>query len=250
MIETPAQHVAVRGQASCPADDLSAFSYHTGTALRPVRADEPCPVLFRDLGLMATARFLRGDLRRLAGPLTPITYLRTHDYVEPYTDHEHIGRLILLRPLALAPWHSGLPHIYVARAIRWPECETLGFVPGDVPLAAAAALCANLRSTSELREALGGRHHDETVRDTLHRLERVAAELEAVEVRAGCLRRAFQAPNRRSRELARAEMHRLGITENDLCAAWHHLPRERRAFLGEVVAELRMNVIDPASYAH
>ena len=52
-----------------------------------------------------------------------------HHYVEPYTDHEQIGRLVLLRPLLLGPWHSGVPHIYVARATRWPQSEVLGFAP-------------------------------------------------------------------------------------------------------------------------
>ena len=34
----------------------------------------------------------------LAGPPSPITYMRTEAYVEPYTDHERIGRLVFLRP--------------------------------------------------------------------------------------------------------------------------------------------------------
>ena len=39
----------------------------------------------------------------------------TAEYVEPYTDYERTGRLVILRPLALGPWHSGVPHIYVSR---------------------------------------------------------------------------------------------------------------------------------------
>lgn len=240
MIESPGQLVVGRSRATVPADDLASYSYHTGAPLRRLAVDEPCPVLFRDLGLLGTARFLRGQLRRLAGPLTPITYLRTHSYVEPYTDHEQIGRLVLLRPLLLAPWHSGVPHIYVARANRWPKGATLGFVPGHDSLVEAASWAATMRTTEELREALGGRLYDEAARETLHRLERVMADLEGVEVRAGCLRRAFQSPDRRQRDFARAEMARLEITENDLCAAWHHLPRGRRVFLRGAVTELRM----------
>src|SRR6476660_5579182 len=98
------------------ADDLSAFRWHTGATLRPLAPGEPCPGLFRDIGPLALALFLRGKLPRLAGPLSPIVYMRTADYVEPYTDFERTGRLVLLRPLALGPWHSGVPHIYVSRA--------------------------------------------------------------------------------------------------------------------------------------
>ncbi len=233
MRETPAGLLAEAGEY--PADNLAGYSYHTGGPLRPLAAEELCPVLFRDLGLEATARFLRGRLRRLAGPLTPITYLRTEAYVEPYTDYEGIGRLVFLRPLLLGPWHSGVPHVYVARATRTADPATIGLVPGHVPLAEAARLCGDLRDLGELRETLGGRLYDEAVHDTLGRLEALLAEQEATEKQAGPLRRAFQSPDRRCRELAREEMGRLGITENDLCAAWHHLPRERRSLLREAL---------------
>jgi len=239
MRETPAEFVHRPSGPVYPADDLARFSYHTGAATRPLEANESCPVLFRDLGLVATARFLRGELRRLAGPLAPITYMRTEAYTEPYTDYEQIGRLVFLRPLLLAPWHSGVPHIYVARASRTADPVTVGFVPGHVPLEDAASLAADLRDTSELRQALGGRHHDDASLHTLHRLEKVGFELEATEKLAGPLRRCFQSQERKERELAREEMDRLGITENDLCAAWHHLPRERRAFLREALGRLR-----------
>jgi hypothetical protein len=243
MRETPEQFVARPAGTRYPADDLARYRYHTGAVLRPLTADEPCPVLFRDLGLLATARFLRGELRRLAGPLTPLTYVRTDGYVEPYTDHEHIGRLIFLRPLLLAPWHAGVPHVYVARATRAVDPGTVGFVPGHIPLAEAGRRCADLRNTGELRETLGGCLHDEAALDTLHRLEVLATEQEVTEERAGPLRRAFQSHDCHCRERASEEMQRLGITENNLCAAWHHLPRERRAFLSEALAEL-----DPALF--
>jgi hypothetical protein len=239
MRETPSDFMAWAAGSPSPVDDLARYSYHTGAPLRPLAADEPCPVLFRDLGLTATARFLRGELRRLAGPLSPVTYLRTEAYIEPYTDHERIGRLIILRPLLLAPWHSGVPHVYVARATRQADAHTIGFVPGHVTLATVAATCAELRNTGELREALGGREYDEASHDTLHRLEALAAEQEWDEQRAGPFRRAFQSHDRSCRERAREEMFRLGITENDLCAAWHHLPRERRVFLRNVLTKWR-----------
>ena len=59
------------------------------------------------------ARFLRGDLRQLCGPLSPITYLSTANYVEPYTDYGCIGRVMLLAPEQLTPWHSGVDHVYM-----------------------------------------------------------------------------------------------------------------------------------------
>jgi len=246
MRETPASFVSQATGIDYPAENLACYSFHTGAILRPLAAGEPCPVLFRDLGLAATAFFLRGTLRRLAGPLTPIIYMRTEAYVEPYTDYEGIGRLVFLRPMLLAPWHSGVSNVYVARAIRTADRATVALVPGQVRLADAARLCADLRDIRELREALGCHAYDEAVFDTLNRLEVLMAEQEATEERAGPLRRAFQALDRRSRELAREEMSRLGITENDLCAAWHHLPRERRAFLTEALAGLRIRGMMPA----
>src|SRR6478609_6259423 len=115
-------------------DDLSGFRWHTGATLRPLAAGEPCPVLFRDIGPAALALFLRGQLPRLAGPLSPLVYLRTAAYVEPYTDFETTGRLVVLRPLALQPWHAGTPHVYVARARPGVDFGVVGFIPGDISL--------------------------------------------------------------------------------------------------------------------
>src|SRR5262249_42738574 len=156
-----------------------------------------CPVLFRDVGPAAMRCFLQGELRRLAGPLSPITYMRTEEYIEPYTDHESIGRLIFLRPLELHPWHSGVPSVYVARATRTAGPSTVGFVPGHVGLAEASRLARDMKSTLELREALGGRLYDGVVGDTLRRLAELAAELEQTETVAGPLRRALQAADPR-----------------------------------------------------
>jgi hypothetical protein len=223
------------GDLSDPADDLTRYRYHTGAPLRPLRPDEPCPVLFRDLGVAATACFLRGELRRLAGPLTPITYMRTEAYVEPYTDYEQIGRIIFLRPLLLQPWHSGVPAVYVARATRTADPATIAFVPGHLDLAEVAQLTADMRNTQELREALGGREYDEVVADTLHRLDGLENELKEAERQAEPLRRRLQSPVPGQRQSAQEEMARLGIAENDLCAAWHHLPRDRRTLILDVL---------------
>jgi hypothetical protein len=40
------------------------------------------------------------------------------------------------------------------------------------------------------------------------------------------------------RERAREAMERVGLTEEDLCAAWHHLPRERRGEIAEALRRL------------
>src|SRR5262249_13793916 len=103
MHETPALFNERPAQAY-PADNLASFRYHPGATLRPLRPEEPCPVLFRDLGSDGMLLFLQGRLRRLAGPPSPIVYMRTEAYAEPYTDHEGIGRLVFLRPLVLHPW--------------------------------------------------------------------------------------------------------------------------------------------------
>jgi hypothetical protein len=224
-----------------PADDLSRYRYHTGAPLRPLRVGEACPVLFRDLGPVAMARFLRGGLRRLAGPLTPITYMRTEAYREPYTDYERIGRLLFLRPLLLQPWHAGVPSIYVARATRLFDPSTIAFVPGAIGLSEAARLAADLADVRQWRDVLGGRSYDDARAETLHRLDDLAVELAGTEQLAEPLRRALQSADSRVKELTRKALHRRGVTEEDLCAAWHHLPRERRGFLREALAALAVD---------
>src|ERR1700756_1385904 len=111
-------------------ENLARFRWHTGAEPAPVLEPESLPLLFRDIGPEAMARFLRGGLRRLAGPFTPITYLRTADYREPYTDYARIGRLVLLRPQEVQPWHSGREHIFISAASLMPDTDSLGFIPG------------------------------------------------------------------------------------------------------------------------
>jgi hypothetical protein len=211
--------------------DLRRYRWHTGATPRPVGADEALPVLFRDVGPGATLRFLRRSLTRLAGPLTPLTYMRTAAWDEPYVDHGRIGRLVFLRPRTLGVWHSGVPEVFVAEATAWGERDAIGYVPGHVPLAAAAARLAGARCVGELREALGGGEYDDAVRDAAERLDGLEAELAATEARAAPLRAAL-----RSRpEAVREALARLGLDESDLCTAWHHLPAERRRFIAEAL---------------
>lgn len=234
MLESPSSF----GAAAYASEDLARFRWHTGAALRPLAEGEPCPILFRDLGPEALARFLRGALPRLAGPLTPITYLRTAAFREPYVDHESIGRVIVLRPLALRPWHSGVPDVFVARAAPGIDEAIVGFVPGALDLAAVGRRAAAMRCTAELREELGGAAYDGLVRDSLDQLDRLGAELTTTERAAAPLRRRLQSRDAGERRRARDDMAAAGITENDLCAAWHHLPRDRRLVLREAFAHL------------
>ncbi len=234
MLESPASF----GREAYAGEDLSRFRWHTGAALRPLSADEPCPILFRDLGPEALARFLRGTLPRLAGPLTPITYLRTADFREPYTDFESTGRVVVLRPLALRPWHSGVPEVFVARAVPGVDEAIVGFVPGALDLAEVGRRALAMRHTAELREELGGAAYDELVREELDRLDRLGEELRTTERAAAPLRRRLQSRDAGERRRARDDMALCGIGEDDLCAAWHHLPRERRRALREALARV------------
>ena len=234
MLETPASF----GPAAYHGEDLARFQWHTGAALRPLGDEEPCPILFRDLGPEALARFLRGTLPRLAGPLTPLTYLRTAGFREPYTDHESIGRVIVLRPLSLRPWHSGVPGVFVARAASGIDDGIIGYVPGALDLAAVGGRAAAMRSTAELREELGGPIYDGWVRESLAHLDRLGAALAESERAAAPLRRRLQSRDAGERRRAREGMAEAGITEDDLCAAFHHLPRERRAVLRDALTHL------------
>jgi hypothetical protein len=238
MRETPSTYRSEGGQY--PADDLSGFRWNTGATLRPIAAGEPCPVLFRDIGPAALALFLRDLLPRLAGPLSPIVYMRTAEYVEPYTDFERTGRLVILRPLALGPWHSGVPHIYVSRPRSGVDFNTVGFVPGDVSLGDAARLVADVSNTRELRDALGGRVHDDAVAESLHQLDQLGEELARTELVADPLRQLLHSRESAIRERGRAAMARVGLMESDVCTAWHHLPRERRAWIEEALREVRI----------
>jgi hypothetical protein len=234
MRESPAKFESRSGR-TYPGDDLRGYRFHTGAPLQPLASDETCPVLFRDVGPVGMTLFLRGELLRLAGPLSPITYMRTEEYVEPYTDHEQIGRLVFLRPLELQPWFSGVHHIYVARAQRMTEADSIGFVPGDVPLAKAAQLLADVTTAQELREVFAGKLHDDACAETLRRLSVLSEQLADSERLAEPLRCLLQSGDSAGRERARATMDRLDISEHDLCAAYHHLSRERREHLNDAL---------------
>jgi hypothetical protein len=218
-------------------EDLSRFRFHTGATLVPLAPDEPCRVLFRDIGPWAMARFLRGQLKRLAGPFAPILYTRTADYREPYVDHEPVGRLVFLQPMLLRPWYSGVTTIYVASLRQSIDPNTVGFVPADIDLVDAERWLQGVADIGTLREALGGKRHDDAVAETLIALDRVNREHDASERWAEPLRRNLQSRDPAEAEQAREWLAGHELSEGDLCIAWHHLPRERRVRLCQSLQE-------------
>jgi hypothetical protein len=218
------------------AGDLGEFRWHTGGPVRPLGDGEPRPVLFRDLGPAATLRLLDGTLARLAGPTSPVTYLRTAAYREPFVEHGHFGRVAVLPCAGAAVWHAGIAEVFVTCAEARFEPRAMALVPDDGDLAALAREAAAMRDAGELREQLGGAAHDGWLADTAERLRGFGRELAEVEARFAPLRREFQARDRARRRRAREHMAALGVTEDDLCAAWHHIAPARRA---ELVALVR-----------
>lgn len=221
-----------------PRENLARFRWHTGAEPTPVAAEESVPILFRDIGPEAMAQFLKSGLKRLAGPMTPITYLRTAEYREPYTDYARIGRLALLQPLEVQPWHSGLEHIFISGASRMPTSDSLGFIPGTLPLPQAAQMVAAVRNCEELREVLGGRDYDHLQKESLAQLEELNCDCSASEQWGIPCRRVFQTGSEDMRQELATELARFGLGESDLCTAWHHLPVERRNLLKAVLPGL------------
>jgi hypothetical protein len=221
---------------TAPARDLREFRWHTGGAVRPLGAGEPRPVVFRDLGPAATLRLLEGRLARLAGPTSPVTYLRTAAYREPFVDHGHFGRIAVLPCAGAAVWHAGIAEVFIADAEARFEPGAMALVPDDGDLDALARQAAAMRDARELREQLGGAVHDDWLAATADRLRAFGTELAEAEARLAPLRRAFQAPDSARRRRARDDLAALGLTEVDLCAAWHHIAPARRA---EVIDRVR-----------
>lgn len=240
MLETPAMHANRIGTSrpAMPDHNLTRFRYHTGALPTRLHADEVCPVLFRDIGFEGMLRFLKGDLSRLCGAVSPITYLRTANYCEPYSDFGRTGRLMLLRPLDVAPWHSGLPTIYIAPASVLIDTTSMVFVPPDLPLTKAENLYKEMESAEEFSEAMGRGLHADAMTDTRDRLEQLQQTFQAAELRAAPLRQMFQSPAQRKRDQAREQLHKIGLTESDLCTAWHHLSDTRRDLISAALLEV------------
>jgi hypothetical protein len=220
-------------------EDLSRFRYHTGATLRRLAMDEPCRILFRDIGPWAMARFLRGQLKRLAGPFAPILYTRTAEYHEPYLDYVPVGRLVFLQPSMLRPWYSGVPTIFVASLRQCIDPQTVGFIPAHVNLADAEGKLQGAADVASLRESLGRTCHDDAVTETLAALDKLNAEQAESEQWAEPLRRKLQSRQHAEAQWAKDWLADHGLSESDLCTAWHHLPRERRDRLRDSVRGLR-----------
>jgi hypothetical protein len=218
-------------------ENLARYRYHTGGSVRPVAPDEDCPILFRDIGPIAMARFLRGQLRRLCGQFSPVTYLRTANYREPYTDYGQIGRIIVLQPLTLSPWHSGVDEVYIASKSLPADLPVIGFLPPDVACIDVAQRLSLVRSVDELAEEFGPAAYVDARNETLFHLDHFNREAEAVEVLAAPLRKRFQSSNQHEREVTRTAMQRCDLTESDLCTAWHHLPAARRALIRDILRD-------------
>ena len=217
--------------------DLSAFRWHTGGAVRPLGDGEPRPALFRDLGPAATLWLLERRLPRLAGPTSPVTYLRTAQYREPFIEHGHFGRVLVLASARAPVWHAGIAEVFVAPADAAFEPGAMALVADDGDLAALARDAGAMRDVRELREHLGA-GYDDWRAATADRLRDFARELAEVERHLAPLRRGFQSSDRDERRRTREQMARHGLTEHDLCAAWHHIAPVRRAEVIDIAAEL------------
>lgn len=212
--------------------DLRRYRWHVGADVRPLAPKERAPVLFRDVGPAASAAFVRGRLKTLTNR-SPVAYFRDASWREPYVDYEQIGWLVLLRPDVLRPWATGVPGVWVTSAEGVPNHTVLGFVPGPASLLEMSAALADVTTPEHVREVLGGPAHDGAVAESVHRAEVLERELAASEIRVVPIRRALQSGSTAERDKVRAWMADRGVTEADVCSAWHHLPPERRRWLME-----------------
>lgn len=217
--------------ASATEEHLGRFRFHTGAPITRLSAGELCPPLFRDIGPEAMGLFLRGHLHRLCGPLSPITYLRTADYLEPYIDYGRIGRIMLLRPREVTPWHAGIDEVYVASRGTMIDPDTMVFIPADIPLSVAAEQFAMVTQRRELADAIHPSLYQAMIADTLERLETIERTHRETERLSAPLRKLFQSAQQRDRDDAVRCMEKAGLSESDLCTAWHHLPDERREYI-------------------
>lgn len=215
-----------------PSTSLRAFRWHTGASLRAVDADEALPPLVRDVGPVALALFLRGGLTRLAGPRTPLLYMRTADFREPYVDHAGTGRLVFVRPRQAGVWHSGVRGVYVADASVGVDDVDVVYVPAGGVVADSvdvdAFVDAARADAARARAALD-----------LAALDALNAAAAAVEADAAPLRRLLQAGR-----LDPADCAAVDVDEADLTAAYHHLPAARRDGLHDRVRALAARVAE------
>jgi len=218
-------------------DDLTPYGWHTGGAVRPMDPESPSALLFRDLGPVAMQRFLEGTLPRLAGPTSPVTYLRTAAYREPYADGVEVGRLAILPCAPWRPWHAGVDEVFVTRADRAPDAAVITVLPARVDPRRFAREAAHMQNTAEAHEHLGADYRAWRASHAEH-LARFNADAARVEAVAAPLRARYQSADQRERDAARTLLEAIGLTELDLCGAWHHLSDARRAHVRDALARV------------
>jgi hypothetical protein len=87
---------------------------------------------------------------------------------------------------------------------------------------------ADLTDPQAIRETLGGSLYDEHMAHLAANLHRLNVEQRASEKLARPVRRILQSGVLAKREALQRDMAQHGVSERDLCSAWHHIPRERR----------------------
>ncbi len=219
-------------------EDLSRYRYHTGAQPRRLECDEPCPPLFRDVGMEPMSRFLQGRLTQLCGIHSPITYLRSADYREPYVDHGCIGRIMLLKPEAVRPWHSGIDTVYIAARTIKIDPQSMIFIPAEISLHEAATRFVDAACLDEVLEIVGRADYQSMQQATHSRLTELIETHVQSEKKGAKLRCKFQSWQQGDREIAAKWMDKLGLTESDLCTAWHHIPTARREWIQAALCEL------------
>lgn len=215
--------------------DLSKYSWHTGAKLRKIDPDENCPVLFRDLGPVGMVNFLEGKLTRLAGPMTPLTYMRDSSYDEPYVDYAEIGRIIFLKPHSIFPWFSGVDHVYVTSSSLVIDTNTLGFLPNDY-LRGKDAELKQIKNCMELSDYIQN-YHDFMLYKK-NQLKNLNLEHTQVEKYAHPLRLLLQTGTSREKENVRKIMSSIELNEDLLCRAFHHIKQSERKDMYEKLKEM------------
>jgi hypothetical protein len=163
--------------------------------------------------------------------MSPILYLRTARYAEPYEDAEEIGRLVILHPSRLAPWHAGYDEVFVADAHMAPDPAHMMVVPMAWSFGVEAERLSGLPNADAVREVIGWQIHRDMCDAMLDRTTSLIAAQEASEQRARPVRQMLQTGTPRQRENIRTSMREHNVSERDLCSAWHHVPVAQREVL-------------------
>jgi hypothetical protein len=237
MRESP-RGFSVRTGQPPPTTDVRVASALLGTTARPLAPDEPCPTLFRDVGPQALHLFLNGKLARLGGPDAGCVFLRDATLPGFSGVVRELGVLAFLQPLALGPWFSGQPGIYVAEPSRMPPPATLGFVPRVESIAEIDRKIADAPDTRAMREALGGATYDEAVAAVTHDLSQYLEAWQHVERESRPWRAIVQGHSDALREAALRALHDQGLHERDLSVPLFQLSKTKRAELAQKLAAL------------